>query len=105
MAKTKVNVKPLGDRVLVKPIEEEEQTKGGIIIPETAETAEAGKPENGEVLAVGNGRLQMDGTVMPLIVKKGDRVIYLNYGGTEVNVDGENCLLLEEHAILAILEK
>ncbi len=98
-------IRPLSDKVLIKPIDAPETTKGGIIIPETAEDAEAGKPQEGEVLAVGNGRLQMDGSVMPLIAKKGDRVLYINYGGTDVNLDGEDCIILEEHAILAILEK
>jgi chaperonin GroES len=97
-------IKPLSDKVLLKPINTPETTKGGIIIPETASDSEAGKAQEAEVLAVGNGRLQKDGSVMPLIVKKGDRVVYLNYGGTEVNVDGEDCIILEEAAILAILE-
>jgi len=97
-------IKPLSDKVLLKPINAPETTKGGIIIPETASDSEAGKAQEAEVLAVGNGRLQKDGSVMPLIVKKGDRVVYLNYGGTEVNVDGEDCIILEEAAILAILE-
>ena len=96
-------IRPLSDKVLIKPIDAPETTKGGIIIPETA-SKEAIAPKEGEVLAVGNGRLQQDGSVLPLVAKKGDRVIYQNYGGTEVNVDGEDCLLLEEHAILAILE-
>jgi chaperonin GroES len=97
-------IKPLSDKVLIKPINAPETTKGGIIIPETASDSEAGKAQEAVVLAVGNGRLQKDGSVMPLIVKKGDRVVYLNYGGTEVNVDGEDCIILEEAAILAILE-
>jgi chaperonin GroES len=97
-------IKPLSDKVLLKPINTPETTKGGIIIPETASDSEAGKAQEAEVLAVGKGRLQMDGSVMPLIAKKGDRVVYINYGGTEVNVDGEDCLILEEAAILAILE-
>ena len=96
-------IKPLSDKVLIKPINAPETTKGGIIIPDTAPT-EAGKAQEGEVLAVGNGRLQMDGTVMPLIAKKGDRVVFINYGGAEVNIEDEDCIILEEHAILAILE-
>ncbi|MFA9408542.1 MAG: co-chaperone GroES [Candidatus Dadabacteria bacterium] len=96
-------IKPLSDKVLLKPINTPETTKGGIIIPETAHT-EAGSAQEGEVLAVGNGRLQMDGSVIPLIAKKGDRVVYIDYGGTEVNVEGEDCLILQEAAILAILE-
>lgn len=97
-------IRPLSDKVLLKPIKAEETTKGGIIIPETASTTEAGQAEEAEVLAVGNGRLQMDGSVMPLIAKPGDKVVYINYGGTEVNIDGEECLILEEAAILAILD-
>jgi len=97
-------IKPLSDKVLLKVIDTPETTKGGIIIPENVAPAEGGKAQEAEVLAVGDGRLQMDGSVMPLIAKKGDRVVYMNYGGTEVNVDGEDCLILEEAAILAILE-
>ena len=97
-------IKPLSDKVLLKPINAPETTKGGIIIPETASNSEGGKAQEAEVLAVGNGRLQMDGSVMPLIAKAGDRVVFVNYGGTEVNIDGEDCLILEEAAILAILE-
>ncbi|MCK5710528.1 MAG: co-chaperone GroES [Deltaproteobacteria bacterium] len=97
-------IKPLSDKVLLKAITTPETTKGGIIIPENAAPAEAGKAEEAEVLAVGNGRLQMDGSVMPLITKKGDRVLYINYGGNEVTIEGEDCILIEEHSILAILE-
>ena len=97
-------IKPLSDKVLLKPINTPETTKGGIIIPETASQSEAGSAQEGEVLAVGNGRLQMDGSVIPLVAKKGDRVVYIDYGGTEVNVEGEDCLILQEAAILAILE-
>ncbi len=98
-------IKPLSDKVLLKPISTPETTKGGIIIPETATESEAGQAQEAEVLAVGDGRLQMDGSVMPLVAKKGDRVVYINYGGTDIEVDGEQCLILEEAAILAILEK
>jgi chaperonin GroES len=97
-------IKPLSDKVLLKAINTPETTKGGIIIPETAATTEAGKPQEAEVLAVGDGRLQMDGSVMPLIVKKGDRVLFINYGGNDGIIEGEDCILIEEHAILAILE-
>jgi chaperonin GroES len=96
-------IKPLSDKVLLKAINTPETTKGGIIIPETAST-EAGKAQEAEVLAVGDGRLQMDGSVMPLIAKKGDRVLFVNYGGNDVSIDGEDCILIEEHSILAILE-
>jgi chaperonin GroES len=97
-------IKPLSDKVLIRPSSAPGTTKGGIIIPETASQSEAGSAQEGEVLAVGNGRLQMDGSVIPLIAKKGDRVVYIDYGGTEVNVEGEDCLILQEAAILAILE-
>jgi len=97
-------IKPLSDKVLIKPINTPETTKGGIIIPDTVSDTEAGKAQEGKVLAVGNGRLQVDGSVMPLIAKKGDRVLYINYGGAEVNIDDEDCLILEEASILAILE-
>lgn len=98
-----MGIKPFSDKVLIKPISGPETTKGGIIIPETAST-EVGKAVEGEVLAVGTGRLQRDGSVIPLIAKKGDRVIYVDHGATEVNVEGEDCFLLEEYSILAILE-
>lgn len=98
-------IKPLSDKVLLKPIKTPDTTEGGIIIPETASNAaEAGQAQEADVLAVGNGRLQMDGSVMPLIAKAGDRVVFVNYGGTEVNIEGEDCLILEEAAILAILD-
>jgi len=97
-------IKPLSDKILLKAINTPETTKGGIIIPENAAPTEAGKAQEAEVLAVGDGRLQMDGSVMPLIAKKGDRVLFINYGGNDVIIEGEDCILIEEHAILAILE-
>ena len=96
-----MKVRPLHDKVLVKVVEAEEKTKGGIYIPETA----AEKPQEGKVLEVGTGIILPDGNIKPLDVKKGDRVVYINYGGTEIEVDGEQCLILEEAAILAILDK
>ncbi|HDP69674.1 MAG TPA: co-chaperone GroES [Actinobacteria bacterium] len=95
-----MNLQPLGDRVIVKPSEGEEKTKGGILIPDTAKE----KPQEGEVIAVGSGKLE-DGKKVPLDVKKGDKVLYSKYGGTEVKVEGEEYLILRESDILAIVKK
>ena len=92
-----VKLKPLADRVLVKPIEREEVTKGGIVLPDTAKE----KPQEGEVLAVGPGRLSEDGKRIPLDVKVGDIVIYARYGGTEIKVEDEELIILRESDILA----
>ncbi|MFO7265139.1 MAG: co-chaperone GroES [Limnochordales bacterium] len=92
---------PLGDRVVVKPIEQEERTKGGIVLPDTAKE----KPQEGEVLAVGSGRLLENGQRVPLEVKVGDRVVFAKYGGTEVKIDGEEYIILRESDILAILNR
>jgi len=92
-----VKLKPLADRVLVKPIEREEVTKGGIVLPDTARE----KPQEGEVLAVGDGRLSEDGKRIPLDVKVGDIVIYAKYGGTEIKVEDEELIILRESDILA----
>ncbi|HLT58839.1 MAG TPA: co-chaperone GroES [Limnochordales bacterium] len=89
---------PLGDRVVVKPIEQEEKTKGGIVLPDTAKE----KPQEGEVLAVGSGRLLENGERVPLEVKVGDRVVFAKYGGTEVKLNGETYTILRESDILAI---
>lgn len=95
----KVKIKPLGDRVLVKAVEEKEQTKGGIIIPDTAKE----KPQEAEVVALGTGARNEKGEVLPFSVKIGDRVIISKYGGTEVKYDGETYTLLREDDILAIV--
>jgi len=95
-----MKVKPLQDRLIVQRLEEEEKTKGGIIIPDTAKE----KPIEGKVIAVGTGRIRKDGTKVPLEVKKGDRVLYAKYGGTEVKIDGEEYLIMKEDDILAIIE-
>ncbi len=95
-----VKIRPLHDRVLVKRIEEEEQVKGGIIIPDTAKE----KPQEGEVIAVGNGKRMDDGKVAPLDVKKGDRVLFGKYSGSEIKIDGEEHLILREEEVLGILE-
>ena len=92
-----ISLKPLGDRVVVKPIEGEEVTKGGIILPDTAKE----KPQEGKILAVGPGRLGEDGKRMPMDVKVGDVVLYVKYGGTEIKVDGEELMILSENDILA----
>lgn len=92
---------PLGDRVVVKPIEQEERTKGGIVLPDTAKE----KPQEGEVLAVGSGRLLENGQRVPLEVKVGDRVVFAKYGGTEVKIDDEEYIILRESDILAILNR
>ena len=90
-------LQPLGDRLVVRPIEQEEVTKGGIVLPDTAKE----KPQEGEVLAVGPGRLSEDGTRIAMDVKVGDRVIYARYGGTEIKVDDEELIILRESDILA----
>ena len=92
-----VKLKPLADRLVVKPIEKEEVTKGGIVIPDTAKE----KPQEGEVLAVGPGRLSDDGKRIAMDVKVGDIVVYARYGGTEIKIDDEELLILSESAILA----
>jgi chaperonin GroES len=93
-------VKPLADRVLIKPLEAAETKKGGIIIPDTAKE----KPQEGEVVEVGPGRTE-DGKIVPLEVKKGDRILYGKYSGTEVTIDGEERLIMREADILATLSK
>ncbi|RLA79778.1 MAG: co-chaperone GroES [Deltaproteobacteria bacterium] len=95
-----MKITPLQDRVLIKRIEpEEEKTSGGIIIPDTAKE----KPMEGKVIAVGKGRIKEDGTVIPLEVKEGDKVIFSKYAGTEVKIDGEEYLIMREDDILGII--
>jgi chaperonin GroES len=93
--------RPLHDRVLVRRIEEAETVRGGIIIPDTAKE----KPQEGEAIAVGNGKLLDSGQRVPLDVKPGDRVLFGKYGGNEIKLDGEDYLILREDEILAVLEK
>jgi chaperonin GroES len=93
-------LRPLGDRVIVKPSPEEEVTKGGIVLPDTAKK----KPQEGKVVAVGVGKLLDNGTRAAMTVKKGDTVVYSKYGGTEVTVDGDELVILEEDQILAVKE-
>jgi len=96
-----MNLKPLADRVIIKPIVKEEVTKGGIVLPDTAKE----KPQEGEIVAVGPGKLGEDGKRIEMEVKKGDRVIYARYAGMEWKHDGEEYLILRESDILAKLNK
>ncbi|MBI5179292.1 MAG: co-chaperone GroES [Nitrospinae bacterium] len=95
-----VKIKPLADRVLVRPLEEKETKKGGIIIPDSAKE----RPQEGEVIAVGPGKTGDDGKPVPMHVKKGDKVIYGKYAGSEIKLDGEEFLLMREDDILGILD-
>jgi chaperonin GroES len=99
--KSAMKIRPLQDRVIVKRVQEEEKTKGGIIIPDTAKE----KPIEGEIIAVGNGKVQDDGTVRKPDVKKGDRILFGKYAGTEVKLDGIEHLILREDDILGVIEK
>jgi chaperonin GroES len=92
---------PLGDRVLVKRCEAEEKTAGGIVLPDTAKE----KPKEGEVIAMGSGKLTDDGERAALTVKKGDRVLFTSYAGNEVKIDGEDYLLMREEDILAVVKR
>ncbi|CAN5227678.1 co-chaperone GroES [soil metagenome] len=96
---TKTNVRPLEDRILVRPEEGQETTISGIVIPDTAKE----KPQEGVVLAVGPGKRNEDGDLIALDVKEGDRVLYSKYGGTEITVDGEDLLILSSRDALAVL--
>jgi chaperonin GroES len=94
-----INVKPLGDRVLVQPIEEQETKKGGIIIPDTAKE----KPQEGKVVALGTGKIDDNGKKVEFTVKEGNKVLISKYGGTEIKVDGESYLIMREDDILGII--
>ena len=96
-----VSIRPLNDRIIARRIEENEQMRGGLYIPDTAKE----KPIEGEVIAVGNGKVQEDGTVRKLDVKAGDRILFGKYSGTEVKIDGEEHLILREDDILGVIEK
>ena len=95
-----MKVRPLHDRILVKRIEEEEKTKGGLIIPDTAKE----KPQEGKVIAVGKGRVSEDGKLLPLDVHKGDRVLFTKYAGNEIEVGGDEHLIIREDDVLGVLE-
>ena len=96
-----MKVRPLQDRILVRRVAEEEKTKGGIIIPDTAKE----KPAEGEVIAVGSGKVDDKGKIRPVQVKKGDRILFGKYSGNEIKVDGVDHLILREDDILGVLEK
>jgi len=100
MAKAALKIRPLGEKVLVKRLEAEEVTRGGIVLPDTAKE----KPQKGTVLALGDGKLLDDGTRAKFQVKKGDKVLFASYGGTEIKVGREEYLLMDESDILAILD-
>jgi len=95
-----MKIRPLQDRVIVKRVEEEETTKGGIIIPDTAKE----KPIEGKVIAVGKGKVREDGKVQPLDVKKGDRILFGKYAGTDVKIEGEEHLIMREDDILGVIQ-
>ena len=94
------NIRPLHDRVIVKRLESETKTAGGIVIPDSA----AEKPVQGKVIAVGNGKIMEDGKVRPLDVKVGDKILFGKYSGTEVKVDGEDLLVMREEDVMAVIE-
>jgi chaperonin GroES len=96
-----MNARPLQDRVIVKRVQEEDKTKGGIIIPDSAKE----KPIEGKIVAVGSGRILESGKKVPLQVKKGDKVLFGKYSGTEIKIDGEELLIMKEDDIVAIIEK
>ncbi len=95
-----MGIRPLQDRIIVKRLDEEETTKGGIIIPDTAKE----KPQEGKVVAVGKGKVLEDGKVQPLDVKKGNKVLFSKYSGTEVNIEGEEHLIIREDDVLGVIE-
>jgi len=96
-----MKIRPLNDRVLVQRLEEDQKTAGGIIIPDTAKE----KPQQGRVIAAGPGKLGEDGQRIPLGVKKGDRILFSKYAGTEIKIDGEEHVFMREDDILGVLEK
>lgn len=95
-----MKIQPLGDRVLVEPVKEDEVKKGGIIIPDTAKE----KPQQGKVIAIGSGKLDDNGKVIPFHVKKGDKILMPKYGGTEIKIDNKDYLILREEDILGVIE-
>jgi chaperonin GroES len=96
-----MKIRPLQDRIIVKRVEEQEKTKGGIIIPDTAKE----KPMEGKIIAVGKGKLLEDGKIHPLDVKVGDRVLFAKYSGTEIKIEDEEHLIMREDDILGVIEK
>ena len=95
-----MKIRPLQDRIIVKREDGEETTSGGIIIPDTAKE----KPQEGKVIAVGNGKVNEDGKVQPLDVKKGDKILFSKYAGTEINIEGEEHLIIREDDVLGVVE-
>ena len=95
-----MNIRPLGDRLLVKRIEEEDKSKGGIIIPDSAKE----KPQEGKVVAVGKGKMLDDGKMVPLEIKAGDKILFGKYSGTDVKIEGEEHLIMREDDVLGIME-
>jgi chaperonin GroES len=95
-----MKIRPLQDRILIKRVDEEQKTAGGIIIPDTAKE----KPQEGRVVAVGNGKVGDDGKLRPLDVKKGDRVLFSKYAGNEVKVDGDDLMIIREEDVLGVIE-
>ncbi|NLW55728.1 MAG: co-chaperone GroES [Firmicutes bacterium] len=95
-----MNIKPLGERIVIKVMESEEKTKSGIVLPDTAKE----KPQQGEVVAIGSGKTLDNGQKVPLELKVGDRVLFAKYAGTEVKLDGEEYMVMKESDVLAILD-
>ena len=95
-----MKIRPLGDRVLVERLEAEKITAGGIVLPDSAKE----KPQQGKVISVGEGRTLEDGTVKPLQVKKGDKILFTSYAGTDVKIDGKDYMIMDESSILAVIE-
>lgn len=100
MAKTELGVRPLHDRILVRRMPEEEKTAGGLFIPDTAKE----KPQRGEIVAAGKGRVTEDGKILPLEVKAGDKVLFSRYAGTEIKLSGEEYLMMKEEDVLGIIQ-
>lgn len=94
-----LNIRPLHDRILVRRMKEDEKTAGGLIIPDTAKE----KPQKGEIVATGNGRVNEDGKVFPLEVKKGDKILFSKYGGTEIKIGNEELLMMTENDVLGVI--
>jgi chaperonin GroES len=99
-AATAIKLRPLGDRVLVKPIEKKDEIRSGLIIPDTAKE----KPQEGEIIAAGKGKIAEDGKLIPMDVKTGDKILYGKYSGTEIKLDGQEYLIMHQEDILGIVE-
>jgi len=97
---TKVKIRPLGDRVVVKPMDKEKQERGGLIIPDTAKE----KPQEGEIVAAGKGKTTEDGKLIPMDVKVGDKILYGKYSGTEIKMDGDEYLIMHQEDVLGVLD-